>query len=344
MTEGARRRRSRGEEGVGETAYQVIERLLGRNYRRGKLRAEDLGALRQGLAEGDADRLLELVRDDTSLARTKRLLTLVARASREKVQVSTGGPSPVPRDLVIVHADVLALLERLGAASSGVGPWFRARVKAFADEEPGQAPRATKGSKKARENAAWCVLAMMAVKGVLDSDSALRFARRHLWSRSSPSGKSLEWFGHLAGSEAGVVLLDEISRLEREWGSEKEELRMMEGRLAERRRTVLEAEGRLKEKEAEIVRGKENLAEERELTQQLRDELVQTVANERRRLGSLLRNLRANRDLLDDGLHALSQADPRVHVMVDHGERAVASLREGIDRIERAMNSSRGER
>lgn len=49
--------------------------------------------------------------------------------------------------------------------------------------------------------------------------------------------------------------------------------------------------------------------------------------------GRLLRRLRQEVSLLDEGLHALKRQPPKVHVMVDHAERAIDGLKSEIDRI-----------
>jgi hypothetical protein len=49
--------------------------------------------------------------------------------------------------------------------------------------------------------------------------------------------------------------------------------------------------------------------------------------------GRVVRRLRQEVSLLDEGLHALKRQPPKVHVMQDHAERAIDGLKSEIDRI-----------
>ena len=49
--------------------------------------------------------------------------------------------------------------------------------------------------------------------------------------------------------------------------------------------------------------------------------------------GLTIRRLRQEISLLSDGLHALNQPTPKIHVMVDHAERAIDGLKSELARI-----------
>lgn len=49
----------------------------------------------------------------------------------------------------------------------------------------------------------------------------------------------------------------------------------------------------------------------------------------------VLRRLSRELDLLDEGMGAIRREPPRLHVMLDHGERATSGLREEIKNLER---------
>jgi hypothetical protein len=49
--------------------------------------------------------------------------------------------------------------------------------------------------------------------------------------------------------------------------------------------------------------------------------------------GRVLRRLREELTLLDEGLHALQRDPPKVHVMLDHAERAIDGLKREMDRL-----------
>ena len=49
--------------------------------------------------------------------------------------------------------------------------------------------------------------------------------------------------------------------------------------------------------------------------------------------GRVLRRLREDTALLEEGLHALRREPPKVHVMEDHAERAIDALKREMGRI-----------
>lgn len=49
--------------------------------------------------------------------------------------------------------------------------------------------------------------------------------------------------------------------------------------------------------------------------------------------GRVLRRLKEELSLLDEGLHALQREPPKVHVMIDHAERAIDGLKREMDRL-----------
>jgi prefoldin subunit 5 len=49
--------------------------------------------------------------------------------------------------------------------------------------------------------------------------------------------------------------------------------------------------------------------------------------------GRVLRCLRVELSLLDEGLQALKRTPPKVHVMIDHADRAIEGLKREMERI-----------
>ena len=94
-----------------------------------------------------------------------------------------------------------------------------------------------------------------------------------------------------------------------------------------------ESEERLAEVQAKLTESRNDICRlKMELEQQ-----IQANANERAHLkddyeqmrGQVLRRLRDELALLDEGLHALKRNPPKVHVMIDHAERAIEGLKSG---------------
>lgn len=51
--------------------------------------------------------------------------------------------------------------------------------------------------------------------------------------------------------------------------------------------------------------------------------------------GQVLRRLRGEVDLLDEGLHALRREPPKIRVMIDHAERAIDGLKHEMEQLRR---------
>lgn len=78
----------------------------------------------------------------------------------------------------------------------------------------------------------------------------------------------------------------------------------------------------------------QSLTAEMEKTQREHEDEKAHMRNQYEELrGRLLRRLRQEVSLLDEGLQALKRDPPKVHVMEDHAERVVHGLRSEIDRI-----------
>jgi predicted nucleic acid-binding Zn-ribbon protein len=52
--------------------------------------------------------------------------------------------------------------------------------------------------------------------------------------------------------------------------------------------------------------------------------------------GRILRRLREELSLLDEGLHALRRDPPKVHVMEDHAERAIDGLKHEMEQLKKS--------
>jgi len=70
-----------------------------------------------------------------------------------------------------------------------------------------------------------------------------------------------------------------------------------------------------------------------ELNKQHQDALAHSLDDNESLRANMLRHLKADAELLSDGLHALRRKEPLIHVMDDHAERVLESLRVEITRL-----------
>lgn len=95
--------------------------------------------------------------------------------------------------------------------------------------------------------------------------------------------------------------------------------------------TVEQLKGDAQSKEAQIVAGERAMEEQR---RRYEDSLTHLRDDFEKLRSRILRRIREDVSLLDEGLHALRRDPPKVHVMEDHAERAVARLRGEIRELE----------
>ena len=94
---------------------------------------------------------------------------------------------------------------------------------------------------------------------------------------------------------------------------------------------VAEVERRLEEAEAAMKRVSEELVSATEL--QVTEKAHWNDRHEQLR-GQMRRWMKEELKLLDEGLHALHRDPPKVHVMIDHAERAIDGLKREMNRLQ----------
>jgi hypothetical protein len=92
-----------------------------------------------------------------------------------------------------------------------------------------------------------------------------------------------------------------------------------------------EANEQIKNQESCIKEKDKLIEKERESA---RIEKVHHLDNFEKLRGRLLRCLKSETTLLDDGLQALRRDPPKVHVMLDHADRAISNLKSEIRNLE----------
>ena len=103
-------------------------------------------------------------------------------------------------------------------------------------------------------------------------------------------------------------------------------------RLEELKRDLKESKDRLEMSREEESRLGNELQREK---QAHHDDVSHRIDDYEKLRGRVLHRLREELRLLDDGLHALKRDPPKVHVMIDHAERAIDGLKQEADRLGR---------
>ena len=70
-----------------------------------------------------------------------------------------------------------------------------------------------------------------------------------------------------------------------------------------------------------------------ERTQSYQTDIEHLQDDFERMRGNVLRKLKQELSLLEEGLHALKKETPKVHVMIDHAERAIDGLKDEVNRL-----------
>jgi hypothetical protein len=85
---------------------------------------------------------------------------------------------------------------------------------------------------------------------------------------------------------------------------------------------------------ADVLSDQEKLKNElQERTQSHQTHIEHLQDDFERMRGNVLRTLKEELSLLEEGLHALKKETPKVHVMIDHAERAIDGLKDEVNRL-----------
>ena len=193
---------------------------------------------------------------------------------------------------------------------------------------------------RCRHNAVCCTLIWLYLTGRIRLGRAVDYVREHIWApavgeRTTESEMLRTVMGARDVAAAGVASALLEARL-RDQAASLSAARTAEGRATERARN---ADARLTEVSAQLAEARETngvLKGQLERERRVRAEEASAWTDEYQQLrGGVLRRLREEVSMLEDGLRALKRDPPKVSVMVDHGERVLDSLRREMERLRR---------
>ncbi len=186
---------------------------------------------------------------------------------------------------------------------------------------------------RCRHNAACCTLMWLYLRGQISWDLAINYLREYIWNppparhkTGSEMLRAVMGARDIAAASVASALVEEQLRVARAAENQAtERAQNADAKLTETETELAEARG-----SNDVLRGK--LERER----RLRAEDATALKDEYQQLrGRVLRRLREEISMLEDGLHALRRDPPKVGVMMDHGERVVDGLRREMERLRR---------
>ena len=197
-----------------------------------------------------------------------------------------------------------------------------------------------KQSKECKENAIRCLLLGLLARREISLDRTLRLLHHHVWSTYAQRHKAPadQLRALLAANQASALAASITSELLDKQVTQQN-YRADAAQQAEARATAgaeklqRELEELQREHAASLERGRlldQELANQRTAHA---DERAHLQDEYERLRGTVLRRLKDELILMEEGLHALQRDPPRVHVMVDHADRVIDGLRLAIDRL-----------
>jgi hypothetical protein len=330
-------------------AVQTFAQLLREVYQgkrtRLKLPKNALEAIQSAAKPDHAERvqLIDLAKADRTLQKTRDLMlfsaerlstqpvaTLVREFVGDVLRDHPAFRSPsidgVLRNLPEAMNDDAAI-EQLWSQPFGTLPW-----------PEGHPPLSKKQAEQGRANALYCLLLWLRETTALPVERIQRHLASLVWEPAARRNKSD------AQKLRALMSAKDRSALGTAYGS-------IEKRAAEYRQQAIaaregedRANARASELEKQLADANDAFKKETEALSTVRRELeaeksahAGDLAHARSELedlrGRVVRKMREEVSLLDEGLRALRRDPPRVHVMADHAERAMDGLKRGIDEI-----------
>ena len=320
---------------------QLLRAVYVGTFKRSTLGKTELTSMKNAptLRESEKKELLDLTSSDRTLDRTRQLMLLsvklnvpiISRQIREFVRevledhpafrtISIGDPAKIPK---------------LPTSDSAVG--VLASYKSLSFSKP---PETMKGKdlKKCIENSIHCLLLGYWMHQEISVEEVQRYLQENLWTNTASKYRTeTDKIRMLISARNPVAASIVFTTLE-----EQALEQYLRADAAERSKERAEAIAR--EAEERLAKVLAKLTESRNDICRLKLELERqelAYANERAHLkddyermrGQVLRRLRDELALLDEGLHALKRDPPKVHVMIDHAERAIEGLKNETDRL-----------
>lgn len=202
----------------------------------------------------------------------------------------------------------------------------------------GLEPMKKKEMEQCKANALYCLLLWFRMTRRTSVESIQYYLQVHLWKPTTRRYKTeTEWLRVLISTRnpaAASITSELLERQVLKQIQRADTATMAEERAAARMEELVKELGdvrvRLTASQAEVDRLMKELAQE---NQERTNERAHLKNDYEQLRGQVLRRLKDELSLLDEGLHALRLETPKVHVMIDHAERAIDGLKREMERL-----------
>lgn len=324
---------------------QLLREIYSGKFKRSTLKKEELTAMRHASKSGEPERkeILNLTLSDRTLDRTRQLIllggkldeTIIAEQIREFVrEVLQRHPAFGMKSLT----DVLKNFPESATENQAIEALTSQDYASLSWPEGIEPmPMKKKELEQCKENAVYCLLLWFWAKGETSVEHIQRHLQKYLWKPDAKRYKTdrdklrvLTKNDHAAASIACALFEKQaLQQSERADAAQSAEERATAS-VQKLRNELTDAKKKLTTSQTEIDRLEKELKQEK---QTHADDGAHLKDDYERLRGQVLRRLNDELSLLDEGLHALRCDPPKVHVMVDHAERAIDGFKREIERL-----------
>lgn len=202
----------------------------------------------------------------------------------------------------------------------------------------GVEPMKRREMEQCKANSVYCLLLWFRIKRRTSVDRIQQHLQAHLWKpaalRYKTDSEKLRMLMNtrdLAAASIACALLDkEAFRQSQRADAARKAEEFAVARKQELNQKLADVRARLTGSQAKVNQLQKELAQE---IQAHGDDKAHLENDYKQLRGQVLRRLKDEVSLLDEGLHALRREPPKVHVMVDHAERAIDGLKREMERL-----------
>lgn len=317
-------------------------------FKRATLKKTELAAMRKAPVLGQAERgeLANLALTDRILGRTRQLMLIGTGLQAPMV---TGQIWDIAREVLHRHpafkaglfSDILNNLPEAATEEESVELLTSVNFAALTGPD-GKKLLNKRESEQCKANAVHCLLLLFRSMRGTSVESIQKLLQTSLWAPAARKQKTeaqkvrvlIITRDSAAASITHSLLEKQVTMHSACEGAARRNLEHATVRVAQLEDQLASHDKELIITQAEVSRLENKLQEAIDSHQvykaQAEDEFEQMR-------GRVLRRLNEELSLLDDGLHALQRDPPKVHVMLDHAERAIDGLKREMERL-RARN------
>jgi hypothetical protein len=327
-----------------ETVASLIRAVYGGTFKRVTLKKAELNALRSStvLTPSEREELLALAQSDRTLEKTRQMMLLCVgldvSAGGNLIREFVGGVlQQHPAFVAASLADVLRNLPDSLSEEAAVRALVTAQrpTETLRDSEP----RRRKQTGHRGTHAVHCLLMWFWLTRGAPVERIHRLLQSVLWVETGRRQKTdADRLRALITTRDPVAAAITFGLIERHVLTQRQ---LAEAASSAEKR----ASARAAQLEERLEMIEKSLAEAKAESDRLANELRRAVEawdtdkvhlhdDYERLRGNVLRRLKEEIALLDEGLHALRRDPPKIHVMLDHAERAIDGLKVEIQRLQ----------